>query len=136
WMPKLHGYYVDHLDTLLQHGCKLHQNFHNSVWSSTTINLGPRMCCKQHMDFNNLPFRICSIYAAGKYNSKEGGHIVLWEVGLVIKFPPGSTILIPSAVITHSNVPIPKGSTCYSITQYTAGGLFQWVDHGFQSDES
>jgi hypothetical protein len=23
WMPKLHGYYVDHLDALLQHDCKL-----------------------------------------------------------------------------------------------------------------
>ena len=136
WMPKLHGYYVDHLDALLQHDCKLQRNFHNSVWSSTTINFGPRTCCKQHTDFNNLPFGICSIYGAGRYNSKEGGHLVLWEAGLVIEFPPGSTILIPSAVLTHSNVPIPKGSTRYSVTQYTAGGLFRWVDHGFQGEES
>jgi hypothetical protein len=88
------------------------------------------------MDFNNLPFRICSIYGAGRYNSKEGSHLVLWEVGLVIEFPPGSMILIPSAILMHSNIPIPKGSTHYSITQYTTRGLFQWVDHGFQGKES
>jgi hypothetical protein len=133
WMPKLHKYYVDHLDTLLQHDCKLHQNFHNSVWSSTTINFSPRTCCKKHMDFNNLPF---GIYAAGNYKLKEGSHLVLWEAGLVIEFPPGSMILIPSTVLMRSNAPIPKGSTRYSITQYTAGGLFRWVDHDFQSEAS
>ena len=136
WMPKLHGYYVDHLDALLQHNYKLQRNFHNSVWSSMTINFSPRTCYKQHTDFNNLPFRICSIYGAGRYKSKEGGHLVLWEAGLVIEFPPGSTILIPSTILTHSNVSVPKGSTRYSVTQYTARGLFRWVDHGFQSKES
>lgn len=135
-MPKLHGYYVDHLDALLQHDCNLRRNFHNSVWPSTTVNFGSRTCCKQHKDFNDLPFGMCSIYGAGRYDSKEGGHLVLWEAGLVIEFPPGSTILIPSAILTHSNVPVPKGSTRYSVTQYTAGGLFRWVDHGFQSEES
>ena len=135
-MPKLHRYYVDHLDALLQHDCELYRNFYNSIWSSMTINFGPRTYCKQHRDFNNLPFGICSIYGAGTYNSKEGGHLVLWEAGLVVEFPAGSTILIPSAVLTHSNVPVPKESTRYSITQYTAGGLFRWVEHGFQSEES
>jgi hypothetical protein len=135
-MPKLHQYYVDHLDHLLDHDCELHRNFHNSVWASTTINFGPRTCCVCHTDFSNLPFGICSILAAGRYNPKEGGQLVLWECGLVIEFPPGSTILIPSAVITHSNVPVPKNSTRYSVTQYTAGGIFRWVDHGFQTEES
>jgi hypothetical protein len=135
-MPKLHQYYVDHLDHLLDHDCELHRNFHNSVWASMTINFGPRTCCVCHTDFSNLPFGICSILAAGRYNPKEGGQLVLWECGLVIEFPPGSTILIPSAVITHSNVPVPKNSTRYSVTQYTAGGIFRWVDHGFQTEES
>jgi hypothetical protein len=25
---------------------------------------------------------------------------------------------------------------CYLVTQYTAGGIFRWVDHGFQMEES
>jgi hypothetical protein len=122
--------------TILEHDCELHQNFHNSIWASTTINFGPRTCCFLQADFSNLPFRICSIYAAGSYNLKEGGHLILWECGLVIEFPPGSTILIPSAIVIHSNVPVPKHSTRYSITQYSMGGLFQWVDHGFQTEDS
>jgi hypothetical protein len=136
WMPRLHHYYVDHLDRLLGQDPQLQQNFHNSVWASTTINFGPRTCCFPHTDFSNLPFSICSIYVAGDYNPMEGGHLILWECGLVIEFSPGSTILIPSAVVTHSNVPVPKSSTCYSITQYSAGGIFHWVDHGFQTEES
>ena len=60
---------------------------------------------------------------------------MLWDLQLAIEFPPGSTILIPSAVLHHSNIPIQKGEERYSFTQYTAGGLFRWVDHGFQKED-
>ncbi|KAJ3886728.1 hypothetical protein GG344DRAFT_69418 [Lentinula edodes] len=40
-----------------------------------------------------------------------GGHLVLWDLGLVIRFPPGSTILFPSSLITHSTIPIQEGET-------------------------
>lgn len=53
---------------------------------------------------------------------------------MVIEFPPGSTILIPSATLRHSNVAIQKGETRYSFTQYAAGGLFCWVEQGFQPE--
>ncbi|KAJ7270356.1 hypothetical protein C8J57DRAFT_1435475 [Mycena rebaudengoi] len=55
---------------------------------------------------------------------------------LILEFPLGTTILIPSAAIFHSNIPIGKHQTRYSFTQYTAGGLFQWVTHGFQLEEA
>lgn len=57
---------------------------------------------------------------------------MLWDLKVVIEFPPGSTILIPSATLRHSNVGIRKGERRYSVTQYAAGGLFRWVDQGFQ----
>jgi len=135
-MPKLYGYYMDHLHRLLAHDCELERNFHNSVWALTTFNFGPRTFCFKHTDFANLSFGICSIYATGSYDLKAGSHLVLWECGLVIEFPPGSTVLIPSAAIAHSNIPIPTNSTCYSITQYTTRGIFRWVDHGFQMEDS
>ena len=62
--------------------------------------------------------------------------MVLWEAKLVIEFPPGSTIFITSAITTHSNTPIRAHETRYSFTQYVAGGLFRWVDYGFQTAES
>lgn len=58
---------------------------------------------------------------------------MLWPLKLVIEFPPGATILIPSAAIEHSNMPISPGETRLSITQFTAGALHRWVDNGFQS---
>ncbi|KAJ6550301.1 hypothetical protein B0H19DRAFT_1074163 [Mycena capillaripes] len=54
---------------------------------------------------------------------------------LIIEFPPGCTILIPSAAIFHSNIPIAAHKRRYSFTQYTSGGLFRWVEHGFCTEE-
>ncbi|KAJ7937906.1 hypothetical protein B0H13DRAFT_1580401, partial [Mycena leptocephala] len=61
-----------------------------------------------------------------------GGHLVLWDLKLVIRFPPGATILIPSAIVRHSNVPIRPDERRCSFTQYTAGGLFRWIRDGFK----
>jgi hypothetical protein len=58
--------------------------------------------------------------------------LVLWDLGLVIEFPPGSTIFIPSASLEHSNASIQKEEQHYSFMQYTAGGTFWWVDYGFR----
>ena len=69
----------------------------------------------------------------GDFDPTKGGHLVLWDCKLVIEFPPGSTILIPSAVITHSNVPVAPHKKHFSFTQYTAGVLFRWVDNDFQT---
>ncbi|KAJ7673497.1 hypothetical protein B0H14DRAFT_2424000, partial [Mycena olivaceomarginata] len=46
---------------------------------------------------------------------------------LIIRFPAGCSVLIPSAVVTPSNTPIQAGEERYSIIQYSAGALFRWV---------
>ncbi len=61
---------------------------------------------------------------------------MLWDLKLVIDFPPGSTILIPSVILRHLNTNIRHNERRYSFTQYTAGGLFWWVDYGYQSSEA
>ena len=75
---------------------------------------------------------MCAVTALGDFDPKKGGHLILWECGLVIEFPPGSTVLIPSATISHSNVMVGHNKHRYLFTQYTVGGLFQWVENGFQ----
>lgn len=75
---------------------------------------------------------MCSVAALGSFDPKRGGHLILWDLKLVIEFPPGATILIPSAVLRHSNTSIQAGETRYSFTQYSAGGLFRWVEQGFR----
>lgn len=59
--------------------------------------------------------------------------MVLWDLQLVIEFPPGASILIPSAAIYHSNTSINPEERRYSFTQFSAGGLFRWVDNGFRT---
>lgn len=106
-----------------------------SVFTSVSFNMGPSTISWPHKDTFNLAFGWCAITALGNFDPDKGGHLVLWELGLIIRFPPGSTILIPSALLTHSNVPIQQGEERYSIIQYTSSGLFRWVYNGFKTDK-
>lgn len=65
-----------------------------------------------------------------KFDYTKGGHLVLWDSKLAIQFPPGTTMLFPSAILLHSNTEIGIDEDRYSMTQYSAGGLFRWVHHG------
>jgi len=132
WAPKLYAYYAEKIGALYRHDANLKPIFRNSVFSATTYNLGPRTVCFKHTDFANLPFGLCAVTALGSYDATKGGHLVLWECRLVIEFPPGSTILLASGVIAHSNVPVQLDETRYSVVQYSAGALFRWVENGFQ----
>jgi hypothetical protein len=88
-----------------------------------------------HIDYSNIPFGWCAVWALGSYNLKKGGHLVLWPVKKVIQFPPGSLIFVPSGSCRHSNTRIRLHEQRFSFTQYTLGGLFYWVDHGYQTEE-
>lgn len=77
---------------------------------------------------------MCAIQALGDFNPRLGGPLVLWEIKKVVEFPPGSLVLIPSAMITHSNTPIQPGETRTSFTQFCAGALFRFVDNGFRME--
>lgn len=113
----------------------LRRPFLNGIWSAVTFNLGPMTCALGHRDFANLAFGWCAITALGFFDYTMGGHLILWDCKLILEFPPGTTILIPSAAIYHSNIPIASGERRYSFTQYTAGGLFRWVEHDYKTEE-
>ncbi|KAI4293793.1 hypothetical protein K525DRAFT_144738, partial [Schizophyllum commune Loenen D] len=135
WAPRLFAYYSEMMEKLFKSDPTLRRNFKKSVWACITINFGPQTVTYKHRDFGNLSFGWCAITALGNFNPDLGGHLVLWECKLIIRFPPGSTILVPSAIINHSNTAIAEGETRYSVTQYTSGALFRWVEHGLQLDE-
>ncbi|KAH9920702.1 uncharacterized protein B0H18DRAFT_1086333 [Fomitopsis serialis] len=73
--------------------------FSRSVFACTTFNFGPRTCTLDHRDCGNLPFGWCAISALGDFDPQQGGHLVLWDLKLVIEFPPG---LQPSAAYYSS----------------------------------
>ncbi|KAJ3502942.1 hypothetical protein NLJ89_g8661 [Agrocybe chaxingu] len=116
WAPALHKHYCEELSKLQAHDPSLRRAFEASVFMAMTYNLGPQTVCFRHLDSGNLAYGWCVITS--------------------LEFPPGSTILIPSALIHHSNTPINKGETRYSFTQCASGGLFRWVDHRFTTVEA
>lgn len=100
-----------------------------------SFNLGSQTVTIPHVDDKNLAYSWCSVTALGNFNPDVGGHLMLWDFNLAIRFPPGSTIMIPSALFIHSNAAIQKDETRYSIVQYAAGGLFRWARRGFMSEK-
>ncbi|TRM55104.1 hypothetical protein BD626DRAFT_579563 [Schizophyllum amplum] len=135
WAPQIHCYYADVLAALLLHDPDLFANFTQSVWCCITINFGPRTVTFPHRDYGNLPFGWCAITALGRFDPDAGGELILWDCKMIIRFPPGSTIIVPSAILQHSNTRIAKHERRFSVTQYTAGAIFRWAEHGFQLDE-
>lgn len=136
YAPKVHEHYRQELQKLLDHDPTVYKNFSDTVWACMTINFGPHTCTVPHCDTANLAWGWCCITALGFFDFTKGGHFILWDLGLVIEFPPGATILIPSALLRHSNVPIADSERRYSFTQYTAGALFRYIYNGFESDRS
>ncbi|KAJ7134937.1 hypothetical protein C8R43DRAFT_894619 [Mycena crocata] len=136
WAPILYAFYQMQMALLAAWKPSMRRNFVGSVFSACTFNFGPRTITAPHIDFANLAWGWCAITALGFFDPDLGGHLILWDLRLVIRFPPGSTILLPSALIRHSNVPIHANEHRESFTQYTAGGLFRWVRNGFRTDEA
>ncbi|KAF8198793.1 hypothetical protein K438DRAFT_1456839, partial [Mycena galopus ATCC 62051] len=111
----------------------LRRIFPRSPFTAVTANLGPISVSPPYLDGANKADGMCLIGALGNFDPNLGGHIVLWDLDLIICFPPSRSCFIPSAVITHSNTPIQPHEERFSLLQYTAGSLFRWVANGFKS---
>ncbi|KAI5891908.1 uncharacterized protein SCHCODRAFT_01095360 [Schizophyllum commune H4-8] len=127
--------YHETLEGLLEADSTLVRNFPGSCMACATFNLGPSCVSLPHRDTQNLAFGLCIVHSQGDYNPDKGGHLVLWDLGYVIRFPPGSTIIFPSALIKHSNTPIQEGETRRSFTQFFSGHLFRWAYNGDRTDK-
>lgn len=138
--PQTYNVYTNTLDSLLQENPDLQRNWDNSCFAGSHLNLGPETFSLRHRDWLNFAPGICALWAGSrpgrKFDHTKGGHLVLWDLKLVIQFPAGSVILLPSALLEHSNLPIQKGETRISFAQYMAAGLVRWVHNGGMSDKS
>ncbi|KAJ7197991.1 hypothetical protein GGX14DRAFT_299349, partial [Mycena pura] len=99
-----------------------------SVYSAATFELGGPHCQttadrQQAGTWNTLT-------ALGKYSHFHGGHIIIWDLGLVITFPAGATILIPAGVLRYSFVKVRPGEHRYSVLQWAAGGISRYMANG------
>ncbi|KAF7360079.1 hypothetical protein MVEN_00736000 [Mycena venus] len=136
--PDLHAYYSDTMDQLHKWNKNLKRNFRPtvSVFAAATFNFGLRTVTFPHLDFANLAWGWCTITALGDYDPDKGGHLILWDLNLIIRFPPGCTLFIPSALLRHSNTSIQAHEKRFSFTQYTAAGIFRFVGNGFRSEKT
>ncbi|KAJ7719550.1 hypothetical protein DFH07DRAFT_761098 [Mycena maculata] len=136
YAPKLYGYYLRTMKRLHKWGedLPLLVPLLSCVFACVTFNFGPRTVTFPHLDFLNLAWGWCFITALGWYDYRKGGHLILWDLRLVIEFPRGSTFAIPSAILRHSNVSIQQGEKRFSITQYTSAGVFRFVNNGFKTN--
>ncbi|KAJ7339274.1 hypothetical protein DFH08DRAFT_812665 [Mycena albidolilacea] len=103
-------------------------------FATITVNLGPASVSPPHADGANKANGMCLVGALSALDADKGRHFVCWDYDLIICFPTGCSILIPSAIVTHSNTPIQAGEEHYSIIQYSVGVLFRWVANRFQTD--
>ncbi|TFK59977.1 hypothetical protein BDN72DRAFT_779999, partial [Pluteus cervinus] len=132
YAPKLYANLSRHMRAL-HHKKDLKKNFHNSVFSGATFNLGPKTESFEHTDSNNVAYGLCALTALGEFDPNKGGHLILYDLKTFIRFPRGSVILLLSSVLRHGNTPIGPNENRMSLSQYCAGGIFQWLRYGFKT---
>jgi hypothetical protein len=136
WARRLHTYYEEVSEKIHAQQAELVRNFPGCVFAAATANLGDYTMTKFHTDNANKAEGLCGIWALGKFDYKKGGHLVIPAAKLIIEFPPGSLILIPSSILKHGNTRLSPVDRRMSLTFYSAGGLFRWVDYGFRTSKS
>lgn len=132
YFPKLYDHCRTTVNELRGRERHLDRPFGNSIYTTCTVNMGPQSTSTDHVDNLNSPHVMCGVTSLGPYDHKRGGHFVHYDLKLIIEFPSGWTVLLPSASLRHGNTRIQKGERRYSITQYIPGGLFRWVRHKFR----
>ncbi|KAJ7701891.1 hypothetical protein B0H17DRAFT_836072, partial [Mycena rosella] len=95
-----------------------------SVFSAATFHLGSH---PRRIVDDDSAWGWAAITALGNYNPDKGGHIILWDLNLVVRFPPGTTILIPRALIRYSFVSVAAHETRYSLVQYTPAPMLNFA---------
>jgi hypothetical protein len=133
YFPELYDEYARTLSSLYDDNPLLRSVFDGSPWPAVSINFPPNAYTELHTDAANKSNGMCPVFALGDYDYTKGGHLVLPDLNLVIEFPPGSIIFIPSATLRHGNIPVQSHEIRISWTQYAAGGLFRWVHYGRRS---
>ncbi|TEB26990.1 hypothetical protein FA13DRAFT_1604994, partial [Coprinellus micaceus] len=134
WMPKVYNDVNSTLNKLYEHDRSLTKNWKANAYPCAAFNFGPRVRCKPHKDFGNAPQTFCAVQASGRFNPMRGGHLIIKELKIFIHFPAASTILIPSALLTHSNTPVGAHEIRLSFTQFVPGGLLRYVHNGFKTE--
>lgn len=134
YFPKIHCLLTNLMEILLSmEGLHLKRPFKRCCYAASQLNFS-RASTDPHLDFMNAFFLCCGIWNGGRFNYKAGGQLIMWNLGIVVEFPPSAGILVPSASVTHANIPIGPEEQRHSITFFTAAGILRWYFNGFMND--
>ncbi|KAG6895255.1 hypothetical protein C0992_002339 [Termitomyces sp. T32_za158] len=134
--PNLYKHYHDHLKPLFDDLPYLRRIFPKSVFTAAAFNFGGNVSTKVHRDCMNYAVGWCAIQALGLFDPKNSGHIVLTDLKLIIEFPPGALILIPSATLAHGNLPVAQGKVGYHSRNIVQAGSFVMLSMDFVPKQS
>ncbi|KAL0572842.1 hypothetical protein V5O48_009121 [Marasmius crinis-equi] len=128
--PKLSNLYRNVNAQLLADDPSLNFAFGNhSSFAACHFNFNSAVT-RPHRDQKNLFFGMCCVYSSGNFDYKKGGHLILWDLKIILEFPPGCFVFLPSAMLEHSNVKIQPGERRSSVAMFSASSLFRWVHLG------
>ncbi|KAJ7186911.1 hypothetical protein C8R46DRAFT_879457 [Mycena filopes] len=104
----------------------------SSVFSAATVEFsGPHL---RATNSRHEPTTWSILIALGHYSATHGGHIILWDLGLIVGFPSGCCILLPTGLIRYSFVKVRANETRHSIVQWAGPGITRWLQNGKCSD--
>ncbi|KAK7016969.1 hypothetical protein R3P38DRAFT_2415851, partial [Favolaschia claudopus] len=110
--------------TLLDSKPDAHFPCETSNYSAITFEFGPhRRTNHRGLPHTFDPASWSILTALGNYDPAYGGHIILWDLGWVLTFAPGDSILIPTGLIRYSFVAVRPGETRYSMLQWAGAGI-------------
>ncbi|KAF9060206.1 hypothetical protein BDP27DRAFT_1237235, partial [Rhodocollybia butyracea] len=133
WAPRVYAEY-EHVNGVLRQKMRIRPNFAGGIFLGAAFNFGSNVWTYKHRDQLNWAFGWCAITALGQFDARRSAQLILWELKLVIDFPHAATILLPSAVITHSNTVVHPDDRRNSFTQFSAGAIFRWVENGCRTE--
>ncbi|KAJ7081903.1 hypothetical protein C8R43DRAFT_909765 [Mycena crocata] len=116
--PVCFGLATSLADNLFKKHPKLERLF-PGAWTSAIFELGPQYACAPAVFHFAVRWCWMAITALGNFDADAGGHLILWDTGRVLRFPSGSTVLIPP-LLRFSIASIQPGETRYSLIQYAA----------------
>ncbi|KAF9261865.1 hypothetical protein L218DRAFT_1001179 [Marasmius fiardii PR-910] len=101
WSPSIFKSYMENKKELTKNNMNLQWNFNNSVFAAISINFGPRTVTSEHTDHENCADGFCAITplapSEGGDDYQASGHLILWDLGVVIEFSPKASLYILSA---------------------------------------
>ncbi|KAK7033758.1 hypothetical protein R3P38DRAFT_2519643, partial [Favolaschia claudopus] len=107
-----------------------------SIFSAVTVELGGPHC---QTDWRGdlppyQPDSWAILTAIGDYRYTQGGHVIFWEFGIVVQFPPGACILLPPGLVHYSFVEVPDHHKRYSVIQWAGSGIDRYLHNRDHTD--